>query len=75
MAKSKKSTGRKKKASTSKSTMKISGSTFTKKACSSKKTTASKSAEAIRKRGYKARVVKQSGGGYCVYQGPKRKRK
>ncbi len=63
MAKSKTSSG-------PAATRKIGKSTFTRKSCHTTKSAATKAAEAIRKRGYKARIV-----GSCVYQGPKAKRK
>lgn len=51
-------------------TRKIGGSTFKRKSCHTSKSAAKKAAEAIRGRGYKARVI-----GGCVYQGPRSKRK
>lgn len=55
-------------------TLKIAGSgTFTKTSCHSTKTEAGKRAESIRKAGHKARVIKNDGGGHCVYKGAKMK--
>lgn len=51
-------------------TRKFGKSTFKRKSCHTTKTAAKKAAEAIRKKGFKARVI-----GGCVYQGPKARRK
>lgn len=51
-------------------TKKIGKSTFKRKSCHTTKSAAKKAAQAIRNKGYKARVV-----GGCVYQGPRAKRK
>lgn len=50
-------------------TRKVGKSTFKRKSCHTTKSAAKKAAQAIRKKGYKARVF-----GSCVYQGPKAKK-
>jgi len=54
------------KASASSATKKFNGQVFRKRSCSTTKTGAKKTAEGLRKKGKKARVVKVAKG-YCVY--------
>lgn len=67
---------RKKATSTSTLKVKVGGRNkiFKKVSCSRTKTDAKKRADGIRKRGGTARVVKQ-GGAYCVFKGPKAKKR
>lgn len=56
-----------------KATVKLSGKRFVRTSCARTKTAARATAEAIRKRGGTARVIKAATGEYCVFKGPKAK--
>lgn len=50
--------------------MKIGAITFSQKECGLSKASANQSAEVLRAKNHMARVIKNVGGGYCVFEGP-----